>query len=140
MPAARSCSSVSCLWVCDAGWSTQLQASATWVTMPMSLSESMNLMDASRPPFIPKVITPHGEGPSNCFFTSLLYFEPGRPAKFTHATFFWVLSHFAILRALSAWRRILKCRLSRPRFTRKALNGEGIDPKSRMRWAVHFVI
>ena len=51
---------------------------------------------------MPNVITPHGLLPENCFFTSLWYGESGRPAKFTHATFFCVLSHFAILSALSA--------------------------------------
>ena len=100
----------------------------------------MNLMDASRPPLMPNVITPQGDGPSNCFLTSLLYFESGSPANSTHETFFWRLSHLAIFIADSAWRRMRRCSDSRPRFTRNALNGDGMDPKSRMRWAVHLTM
>ena len=88
----------------------------------------MNRMDASRPPLMPNVITPQGLGPLNCFTTSAWSGESGRPAKLTHATFSCARSHVAILSALSAWRRMRTWSDSRPMFSRKALNGEGIAP------------
>ena len=57
-PAAASSSSFICRWVEEAGWSTQVLASATWVAMEASFSPAMNFSAAARPPFTPKTTTP----------------------------------------------------------------------------------
>ena len=57
-PAAASSSSFICRWVEEAGWSTQVLASATWVAMEASFSPAINFSAAARPPFTPKMTTP----------------------------------------------------------------------------------
>lgn len=65
-PASRSCSSDiwRCVWL--AGWSTQLRASATCVTMEMKPRLSMKRMASSRSPFSPKAMTP--QVPPDCLY------------------------------------------------------------------------
>ena len=57
-PAAISSASDICRWVEEAGWSTQVLASATWVAMEASFSPAMKVSAALRPPWTPKVTTP----------------------------------------------------------------------------------
>ena len=54
MPAAWSSSGVCWLWVVLAGWITSVLASPMLARCEASLTDSMNLRAASRPPLMPK--------------------------------------------------------------------------------------
>ena len=56
-PDAFCSASVSCSCVVDAGWMTNVLASPTLASWDASLTESMNLVPAARPPLTPKVST-----------------------------------------------------------------------------------